>query len=142
MSNRSRKDRGMETQAYIAKWYADHIWPEADTQGSGRKGQDITHVPVDIEVKARAGFNPLEAIKQLKERAMASDFGPGWAVMRMNGQGEKSIGDHLVIMTLAHHTQYIKELVELRLRVRAAEKFMTAEAMEKYKVALEVLKEL
>ena len=84
---RAAKDRGSVTQKWVAEWYARHIWPAADTVGSGRPGSDITHVPVCVEVKARAGFNPLAAIKQMKQWARG-EFGPGWAVMRMNGQGE------------------------------------------------------
>lgn len=102
----------MQTQKWVADWY-QRLWPGAGTQGSGRKGQDITGVPVDIEVKARKGFSPLEAIRQLRARP-AGDFGPGWIVMRMDKQGEAAVPDYLVLMTLADHTTYIAELKDLR----------------------------
>lgn len=107
-----RKERGMQAQKWVAEWYA-RLWPGADTQGSGRSGRDVTGVPVDIEVKSRKGFEPLAAIKQLKSRP-PGEFGPGWIVMRMDGQGEASIPDFLVLMTLADHTAYIEEVARLR----------------------------
>jgi hypothetical protein len=50
-------------------------------------GKDIVNVPFDVEVKARAGFQPLAYIKQLKARtALSGELGFG--VIRLNGQGE------------------------------------------------------
>ena len=50
-------------------------------------GKDIVNVPFDVEVKARAGFQPLAYIKQLKARtAISGELGFG--VIRLNGQGE------------------------------------------------------
>jgi hypothetical protein len=50
-------------------------------------GKDIVNVPFDVEVKARAGFQPLAYIKQLKARtALSGEMGFG--VIRLNGQGE------------------------------------------------------
>ena len=44
-------------------------------------------MPFDVEVKARAGFQPLAYIKQLKARtAISGELGFG--VIRLNGQGE------------------------------------------------------
>ncbi len=103
----------METQKLVAEWYAKFLWPGVTSAGSGRSGNDVVNAPADVEVKGRRGFSPLEAVKQLKERVQGP-FGPGWAVMRMDGQGEKSVGDFLVIMTLADHTAYMKELQVLR----------------------------
>ena len=50
-------------------------------------GKDIVNVPFDVEVKARAGFQPLAYIRQLKARtALSGELGFG--VIRLNGQGE------------------------------------------------------
>ena len=45
------------------------------------------NVPFDVEVKARAGFQPLAYIKQLKARTDISGE-LGFGVIRLNGQGE------------------------------------------------------
>jgi len=50
-------------------------------------GQDIVNVPFDCEVKARAGFQPLAYLKQLKARTSVSGE-LGFGVIRLNGQGE------------------------------------------------------
>jgi hypothetical protein len=61
------------------------VWQGA-TIGRG-SGKDIVNVPFDVEVKARAGFQPLAYIKQLKARtAISGELGFG--VIRLNGQGE------------------------------------------------------
>jgi hypothetical protein len=50
-------------------------------------GKDVVNVPFDVEIKARAGFQPLAYIKQLKARtAISGELGFG--VIRLNGQGE------------------------------------------------------
>jgi hypothetical protein len=50
-------------------------------------GKDIVNVPFDVEVKARAGFQPLAYLKQLKARTVISGE-LGFGVIRLNGQGE------------------------------------------------------
>jgi hypothetical protein len=61
------------------------VWSGA-TVGRG-SGKDIVNVPFDVEVKARAGFQPLAYIRQLKARtAISGELGFG--VIRLNGQGE------------------------------------------------------
>ena len=93
--SQSRKYRGYRTQKVVAD-YLKQWYPHAESTGAGRQGADITGVPYDIEVKARTGFNPLQAIKQLKLRK--SDK-LGFVVMRMNGQGENA-EDYMVCMRL------------------------------------------
>jgi len=61
-------------------------------------GKDIVNVPFDVEVKARAGFQPLAYIKQLKARtAISGELGFG--VIRLNGQGE-DCGEYACIIRL------------------------------------------
>ena len=62
-------------------------------------GKDIVNVPFDVEVKARAGFQPLAYIKQLKARTSISGE-LGFGVIRLNGQGEDA-AEYCAIIRLA-----------------------------------------
>ena len=84
MASQARKHRGFRTERVVAQ-YLSTVWKGA-TVGRG-SGKDIVNVPFDVEVKARAGFQPLAYIKQLKARtAISGELGFG--VIRLNGQGE------------------------------------------------------
>ena len=84
MASQARKHRGFRTERVVAQ-YLSTVWPSACV-GRG-SGKDIVNVPFDVEVKARAGFQPLAYIKQLKARtAISGELGFG--VIRLNGQGE------------------------------------------------------
>lgn len=91
MASQSRKHRGYRTQKVWANFLAENGFVYAESAGAGRSGSDITGtVGIDWEIKARTGFNPSAAIAQLKDR----DKGDlGIVVLRLNGQGEKSVGD-------------------------------------------------
>jgi hypothetical protein len=73
------------------------VWQGA-TVGRG-SGKDIVNVPFDVEVKARAGFQPLAYIKQLKARTSISGE-LGFGVIRLNGQGEDA-SEYACIIRLA-----------------------------------------
>jgi hypothetical protein len=61
-------------------------------------GKDIVNVPFDVEVKARAGFQPKAYLAQLKTRtALSGELGFG--VIRLNGQGEDA-RDYAAIIRL------------------------------------------
>ena len=101
-----RKHRGFRTERVVAQ-YLSTVWPGA-TVGRGN-GKDIVNVPMDVEVKARKGFNPLEYMKQYKARtAISGDL--GFAVLRLNGQGENAedyaciirLGDLLPLLQLKY----------------------------------------
>jgi len=66
--------------AFLGTW-----WPFASV-GRG-KGEDIQNVPFDCEVKARSGFQPKQVLAQIKARTDKSGK-LGFAVLRLNGQGE------------------------------------------------------
>ena len=84
MASQARKHRGFRTERVVAQ-YLSTVWSGA-TVGRG-SGKDIVNVPFDVEVKARAGFQPLAYIRQLKARtALSGELGFG--VIRLNGQGE------------------------------------------------------
>jgi hypothetical protein len=84
MASQHRKHRGFRTERVVAQ-YLSTVWPYASV-GRGN-GKDCVNVPFDVEVKARKGFNPLEYIRQYKARtALSGEL--GFAVLRLNGQGE------------------------------------------------------
>jgi hypothetical protein len=61
-------------------------------------GKDIVNVPFDVEVKARAGFQPKAYLAQLKTRTAVSGE-LGFGVIRLNGQGEDA-RDYAAIIRL------------------------------------------
>ena len=84
MASQHRKHRGFRTERVVAQ-YLSTVWSGA-TVGRG-SGKDIVNVPFDVEVKARAGFQPLAYLRQLKARTDISGE-LGFGVIRLNGQGE------------------------------------------------------
>lgn len=97
MASQSRKHRGYATQRIGAKYLQANGFPHALSTGAGRSGTDITGIEgMDWEVKARTGFDPLGAIRQLKERAKEGVLGV--VLLRLNGQGEESVGDWMVCL--------------------------------------------
>lgn len=96
MASQSRKYRGFSTERVVAK-YLSTWWPHADI-GRGA-GKDITHVPFDMEVKARSAFQPKAWIDQVIKRTSKSHDLP-IVVCRLNGQGEGNPQDYLAFMRL------------------------------------------
>ena len=95
----SRVRRGLDSQVYVANYFAKNGWPYALPAGSGRQGTDVTGVPnVDIEVKARRGINVAMAMRQLKERHKEGVLPV--AILRLDGQGESQIADLPAIVPL------------------------------------------
>ena len=82
--SRHRKDRGLRTERVVAEYLSQ--WWHGATVGRGA-GKDIVNIPMDIEVKARSSFNPVEYLRQSKKRGSESGE-PSFVVCRMNGQGE------------------------------------------------------
>lgn len=108
MPSQSRKHRGYKSQKIVANYLVVNGWPYAESTGAGRSGTDVTGtIGIDWEVKARAGFSPSAAIKQLKERHNGKDLPV--AVLRLNGQGEASIGEWPVILRLEDFIQLLKD---------------------------------
>jgi hypothetical protein len=96
MASQARKHRGFRTERVVAE-YLSTQWPHA-TVGRG-SGKDILGVPFDAEIKARAGFQPLAYLKQLKARTSISGE-LGFGVIRLNGQGEDA-AEYACIIRLA-----------------------------------------
>ena len=95
MASQHRKHRGFATERIVAD-YLGKVWPHASV-GRG-KGKDIQNVPMDIEVKARAGFQPKQVLAQIKARTDISGE-VGFAVLRLNGQGTNA-GEYACVIRL------------------------------------------
>ena len=103
----SRKHRGYNTQRIVADYFTANGWPYAEPVGAGRPGSDITGMPgLDVEVKARRGFDPLAAMRQQEERGAFTDV--AFAVLRMDGQGPAVIGSWPVVIRLDTFTELLR----------------------------------
>jgi hypothetical protein len=106
VTGNSRKARGAKTQALVAAYLRERGWIYATDAGAGRTGNDILNVPFRCEVKARAGFDPVAALKQA---ATGSGDGTAFAVMRMNGQGEASVGKFVAVLRFEDLVELLKK---------------------------------
>ena len=105
MPSQSRKYRGYKTERVVAD-YLSQWWPGASV-GRGM-GKDIVNIPVDIEVKSRTQFSPMEWLRQVKKRTEKTGE-LSLVCVRMNGQGESSPEEYLAFLTFG-------DLVQLLLR--------------------------
>ena len=86
MASQARKYRGFRTERVVSQ-YLSTVWPFASV-GRGN-GKDILNVPFDCEVKARKEFQPKAVLEQIRKRtALSGEL--GFAVLRLNGQGENA----------------------------------------------------
>ena len=106
MASQARKHRGFRTERVVAEYLS--TWWSGACVGRGN-GKDIVNVPFDVEVKARASFQPLAWLKQSKARtAISGEL--GFCVMRLNSQGEQAheyaalirLGDLLPLLQLKY----------------------------------------
>ena len=98
---RHRKDRGLRTERVVADYL--RTWWHFANVGRGA-GKDILNVPFDVEIKARAAFQPLEWLRQATKRADGKEL--PFVVSRMNGQGE-SAEDYLAFMRFGDLVQLL-----------------------------------
>lgn len=111
MPSQSRKRRGYESQAIVARYLASHGWPYAEPVGAGRPGTDVTGVVgVDIEVKAvrDKDFSMTGTIQQQLSRIADKGALP-IAVIRPDGYGEARVEEWPVIIPLASVVELLKE---------------------------------
>ncbi len=97
--SQSRKRRGMKTQALIAeRWRDNGMFPHATDAGAGRPGVDILNtLGVRVEVKARGEVSLASQLAKLRDGSDDIRL----VVWRHNGQGEASMDDWTVTLTLA-----------------------------------------
>lgn len=97
MTQKTRRRRGRETELLVAAYLVENGWLSAHAGSASASGSDIRGIDgLDVEVKARRDFNPSEVVRQLEKRS--KETGMGVAVMRLTGQGDKSIGDFLCFL--------------------------------------------
>lgn len=102
-----RKHRGYASQRIVAEWFAENGFPYAEPVGAGRMGSDITGMPgIDVEVKARRGFDPSAAMRQQEDRTARGDL--PFAILRLDGQGPAVIGSWPVIIRLDQFTNLLR----------------------------------
>ena len=105
--SQSRKHRGYATQRIVADYLREQGWEHALPVGAGRDGSDITGIDgLDIEIKARTKLDLPALMRQLEERKKHAGLGVG--VLRLNGQGEKSVEQFVAILTLADLAYLLK----------------------------------
>jgi hypothetical protein len=104
MASQHRKHRGYKTQRLVADYFVEQGWPHAYSVGAGASGTDIARLPFDVEVKARTGFNPKAALAQIKARSV----GLGFAVLRLNGQGE-DVRDYCAVIRFEDLVNLLKK---------------------------------
>ena len=105
--SQSRKHRGYATQRIVADYFRSQGWEHALPVGAGRDGSDVTGIEgLDIEIKARTKLDLSGLMKQLSDRRVESGLGVG--VLRLNGQGEKSVEQFVAVLTLADLTYLLK----------------------------------
>jgi hypothetical protein len=103
----SRKVRGRETEKLVAQYLVSHGFDTAHVTSSSAAGPDILGIEgLDLECKARKNFDPALAMAQLRRRSREN--GLGAAVLRLNGQGEKSLDDFVVCLRLADFVYLLK----------------------------------
>jgi hypothetical protein len=108
MTSQHRKHRGYKTQDIVAQYLKTKGWAYAESTGAGRQGSDITGTPaIDWEVKAKADFNPMEAIKQMQARA--KDGVISIAVLRPNGWGEANVHNFPAVVPLSVMIELLRE---------------------------------
>ena len=105
--SQSRKHRGYATQRIVADYLRSQGWEHALPVGAGRDGSDVTGIDgLDIEIKARTKLDLSGLMKQLSDRRAKAGLGVG--VLRLNGQGEKSVEQFVAVLTLADFTYLLK----------------------------------
>ena len=105
--SQSRKHRGYATQRIVADYFRSQGWEHALPVGAGRDGSDVTGIDgLDIEIKARTKLDLSGLMKQLSDRRAEACLGVG--VLRLNGQGEKSVEQFVAVLTLADLTYLLK----------------------------------
>lgn len=103
--SQSRKHRGLRTQKVVADYLSVNGFPFAESAGAGRSGSDITGtVGISIEIKARAGFEPMAWLRQA-----GTNQGLPMVCFRPNGIGETKVAEWPCILRLADLVQLLRD---------------------------------
>lgn len=103
----ARKVRGRQTEKWLEDYYRERGWPDVQAVATSIGGRDLRYMfGLAPEVKARAGFDPLSALRQARKNARGD---VPYTIMRMNGQGKETIGEFIVCMFLDDHTNLLLE---------------------------------
>lgn len=94
MPSQHRKHRGYKTERVVAEYLRQ--WWSGAAVGRGN-GKDIVNFPIDLEIKSRSSFQPLEFLRQSRKRTEKSGELSA-VVCRMNGQGESDPGGYLAFL--------------------------------------------
>ena len=106
MPTNSRRLRGRRTEHVVTEYFRQR-WGSARVVNSGASGSDVLGTPYDVEVKARASFQPKAWIDQIKKR----DEGKlKFVVLRCNGQGENA-EDYVFIARLGDMMPLLEDKV-------------------------------
>ena len=104
-ANASRKRRGADTQAVVARWFQGNGWQYAESAGAGRQGSDITGMPgLACEVKARRAYSPLAWLRQASVNS-----GLPFVIHRPDGLGPASVDSWPVTLRLSDFTILLHE---------------------------------
>lgn len=99
MPSQSRKQRGRESEALVAK-YLQPVFPYAERVPASLPGKDILHTPGwALEVKARRGLDLPGWLKQANGRALLHLEVPV-LVVRPDGFGPERINQWAAVVTL------------------------------------------
>ena len=112
---KSRKDRGRATERLLAeRWQGNGFAPNCYKVGAGESGNDILRVPgLAVEVKAKDTVSFPAALRQAVAGNRRTLGAVPIVVARHNGQGEASIGEWTVTMSLRDFEKLWRELREL-----------------------------
>lgn len=108
MVNKSRKQRGRQTELIFAEYLKQEGWIYAEATSASAAGTDITGViGVDWELKAKKDFNPVAAMKQQTQRIKEGVI--PIAVLRQNGQGQTDVQNWPACVPVKVMVQLLKE---------------------------------
>lgn len=108
MSSQSRKSRGYETQRLVAAALAADLFPYATDAGAGRQGRDVLNTPgLSIEVKARAGFDPLAWIRQARTNTAEGEVAA--VTFRPNGMGPAQLPEWPVLLRFEDFVELLRK---------------------------------
>jgi len=101
----------MRTQRVVAE-YLKLKFPNCYPAGAGESGKDLRRTPgYSIEIKARSRLDIKGGLKQAKANAEPCDT--PILIVRLNGQGEASVGDWVVIQSLESWRGHLENSDEL-----------------------------